>query len=260
MADNDQYNDEYQFADPDAVGANPLDAGQSYDEAVVNHESRVKSGANSVISKAIMVVAILIIALILYKFLGSYFSKPTKVIDTPRTEIVPMTIEPISTVPSVSVPSPTAVAIEPEITQKLSLIDSSQQNLRSEIVSISNQLTGVNTSINALSSQIEQLNRMISALSVRIDEQAGQLDKLTIRNQPKPTKKITHRVMVPGKKYYIQAVIPGRAWLIAQNGTTLTVREGSEIPGYGTVKLIDPNQGRITTSSGQIIKFSQTDS
>jgi intracellular multiplication protein IcmG len=61
-------------------------------------------------------------------------------------------------------------------------------------------------------------------------------------------------------RYNIQAVIPGRAWLIATNGATLTVSQGTAIPGYGIVKLIDPVQGKVTTSSGQIIRFSQEDS
>ena len=60
--------------------------------------------------------------------------------------------------------------------------------------------------------------------------------------------------------YYIQAVIPGRAWLVSSQGLTITVREGTSVPGYGIVKLIDPNQGRILTSSGRTITFSQQDS
>ena len=60
--------------------------------------------------------------------------------------------------------------------------------------------------------------------------------------------------------YYIQAVIPGRAWLIATNGSTLTVREGSTIPGYGIVRKIDPNLGKVFMSTGKVIRFSQLDS
>ncbi|HAF87135.1 MAG TPA: type IV secretion protein IcmG, partial [Legionellales bacterium] len=62
------------------------------------------------------------------------------------------------------------------------------------------------------------------------------------------------------ESYYIKAVIPGRAWLIAANGSTLTVSEGTNIKGYGMVKLIDSTQGRILTSSGRVIRFSQQDS
>ena len=58
----------------------------------------------------------------------------------------------------------------------------------------------------------------------------------------------------------MQAVIPGRAWLIANNGSTITVREGTPIPGYGIAKIIDPIKGRVMTSSGKEIRFSQDDS
>jgi len=32
------------------------------------------------------------------------------------------------------------------------------------------------------------------------------------------------------------------------------------IPGYGAVKLVDPAQGQVLTSTGKVIKFSQLDS
>ena len=80
------------------------------------------------------------------------------------------------------------------------------------------------------------------------------------RTQPKRVVHHINKPSAPPIHYYIQAVIPGRAWIIATNGSTLTVREGTNIAGYGIVRLIDPLDGRIVTSSGQIIRFSQEDS
>jgi len=64
----------------------------------------------------------------------------------------------------------------------------------------------------------------------------------------------------PPAQYFLQAIIPGRAWLISTNGDTVTVREGTRISSYGVVRFIDAKRGRVLTSSGQVIRFSQEDS
>ncbi|MBA3536672.1 MAG: type IV secretion protein IcmG, partial [Tatlockia sp.] len=83
---------------------------------------------------------------------------------------------------------------------------------------------------------------------------------LTEKAKPKPVRRRLIVKSAPRLMYFIQAIIPGRAWLIATNGSTITVREGTRIAGWGVVKLIDPIQGRVLTSSGRIIRFSQRDS
>ena len=105
-----------------------------------------------------------------------------------------------------------------------------------------------------------ELNGVIANLSAKVDQQSREIEGLTIRRQE--ANKVYHRgaQATHFPKYHIQAVIPGRAWLIATNGATLTVREGTAVAGYGMVRLIDPSQGRVTTSSGQVIRFSQEDS
>ena len=115
-----------------------------------------------------------------------------------------------------------------------------------------------------MTKKIEALDQMVVSLNNKIDSQsrevmALQAQKAPVVSKPKPIK---HKPVSQAQKtkYFLQAVIPGRAWLIAENGSTLTVRDGSLIAGYGIVRLIDPNQGRVITSSGQVIQFSQTDS
>ncbi|NNM58805.1 MAG: hypothetical protein HKM04_03220 [Legionellales bacterium] len=55
--------------------------------------------------------------------------------------------------------------------------------------------------------------------------------------------------------YYVQAVIPGRAWLKSSNGQIITVTTGDAVPGYGTVETIDSQSGVVTTSTGTKIMF-----
>jgi len=266
MADKDQYNDEYQFADLDAMTPDAADEGDvaGTDPNVVDETPRVEhSDANNIKRNALIVVAVVILLMIIYKFMGSVFSdKKTQVKATTPTVTVPAPA-PVRVQPVVSTPAPAPVAAEPnvdaQISQKLSAIEVSQQSMRTDVSSVTSQIGGINTSLNTLLAKITELDGIISSLNAKLDDQTRVIEQLTIRQQ---AKKVYHgpRKAAHYLKYYIQAVIPGRAWLIATNGSTLTVREGTRIAGYGMVKLIDPNQGRVITSSGQIIRFSQEDS
>jgi hypothetical protein len=50
--------------------------------------------------------------------------------------------------------------------------------------------------------------------------------------------------------YAVQAIIPGRAWLKAENGETVTVAEGDIIKNYGRITKIDPYDGIVQIDAG----------
>jgi intracellular multiplication protein IcmG len=169
--------------------------------------------------------------------------------------------------PPIQAPVPTTPTEQPvrvpeQAQQKLTTMETNEQNVRSEINSINERLSGINNNVNELVEKMNTLSNTINELAAKVDQQSNAIASLKIREEKRPKPVRAHAVVRQPRhaKYYIQAVIPGRAWLIAGNRSTLTVREGSQIPGYGVVKLIDPNQGRVVTSSGQVIRFSQQDS
>jgi intracellular multiplication protein IcmG len=275
MADKDQYNDEYQFADLDAMTPDAGDEGEG-EGNVIGDESNTHEGAQSVAASsgvnnikrnAVIVVVLVIIIMIIYKFMGSVFSEkkvsvqtstPTAPITAPvQQKALTQPSPPVSTTP---VPITTAPNADTQINQKLSALEVGQQSMRTDVSSVNSQISGINTNLNALVAKITELDSVITNLNTKLDDQTRIIEQLTIRREVKKVHYAPRRRGTPSLKYYIQAVIPGRAWLIATNGSTLTVREGTTIAGYGMVKLIDPNQGRITTSSGQVIRFSQEDS
>ncbi|STX50635.1 protein IcmG (DotF) [Legionella busanensis] len=176
-------------------------------------------------------------------------STPVQTTTSSSTTTTPTTV-------TVSTPSPDVSQLD----QKISAIDINQQGMRADINTLNNQLSGISSNISNLNVKIENLAQTINTLSATIEKQVSQITALSVVKKAPKVRKVVRRVIVPRRVYYIQAVIPGRAWLIASNGSTLTVREGTNIPGYGVVKLIDPNQGRVLTSSGQVIRFSQQDS
>lgn len=269
MADN-EYNDEYQFADLDSMGSDHL----GDEEPIAGGEDpggRQPRQGKNILRNALIAVILIVLAMLGYKFFGSYWANRKAAEDT----IVPTITTTTQTPPPVETPpvqalqpvapvetSPTQPTVDnSQVNQKLSDLEISQQNVRSEVNSVNSQLGGINSNVNDLSEKIASLNRMISVLANKVDQQSNQIAMLTERTKPKPPPVravVKKPITIP--IYYIQAVIPGRAWLIAPNGSTLTVREGTQITGYGVIKLIDPNQGRILTSSGRVIRFSQQDS
>lgn len=266
MADNEQQNDEYEFSDLDALNPESYESLDS-EEGLPPKESRAFYSPQHLKRNVFIVIGIVVLAMILYKFLGAYFSakKTTAPASVQRepTPIQPKAPPKQTQLPSVKkMPSssPPAAAVSPEVAQKLSALEITQASVKSEVNEVGNELNGLNANINSLSAQLSELNQALSALNAKIDDQARDIDRLMVRMKPKPAVKPVVKKTAPVKKYFVQAVIPGRAWLIASNGTTLTVREGSTIPGYGSVKLIDATQGRVLTSSGTVIRFSQNDS
>ncbi|BCA94126.1 type IV secretion system protein IcmG [Legionella antarctica] len=267
MADNDQNNDEYQFAELDALDNESMQDESSLNSATSSTQGRYSESKN-VKRNALIAVGVLVLAMVIYKIVGWIYSGKTDV-DSSQTTVTPIaqvTPQPVQTtitptpVPTIQQPQPVVTKSDTELRQKVSAIELSQQTVRAEVSSVGQQVGTVNNNINNLNAQIANLNQVIGNLSTQVAEQSAEINMLMSRYKPKPVKRVTPHIRVQRIVYYIQAVIPGRAWLIGSNGSTLTVREGTKIAGYGTVKLIDSMQGRVLTSSGQVIRFSQEDS
>lgn len=280
MADN-EYNDEYQFDELDTMDSDPLsekeESPKYSDVPPGKHPGEVKSNVRR---KALIVVVLVALSMLSYKFFGSFFSsKGQPVGEIPSIPTTPETSSPssqTSSMQSLEQQQPTQPTVAPvqaqapvivqssvdntQVNQKLSSLEASQQNLNSEMSAVNSKLSGIDANINQLNEKIADLNQMLTTLTSRLEQQSSELAILTERCKPKPVRHVAVRRSSGGSMYYIQAIIPGRAWLIASNGSTITVREGTAIPGYGIVKLIDPNQGRVLTGSGRIIRFSQQDS
>lgn len=262
MADNDPNNDEYSFSEFDSLDNDPLDPGLDKTR-LGGHEPKKDIKRNALIA-----LGLILFAVVMYKLIGYLFFSPKEKVEqatitpisTASTSVKPAVPTAITTKPIQQVPV-ALIASDDGLKQKVSAIELSQQGVRNDVNAVSLQVNSVNNNVSNLNAQIENLNQVISTLSNQLAKQSEEISVLMIRTQPRPVKKsAVKRVHTPAISYYLQAVIPGRAWLIGTNGSTLTVREGTIITGYGTVKLIDSLQGRVLTSSGRVIRFSQADS
>ncbi len=265
MAENDQ-NDEYKFVELDGLDNHMGDPDSTSGDG---NSSFARQGTNSkkdIKRNALIAIVVIVFAMLMYKMIGYFFldKKDTVAVQNPSQPIAQVvsqpTIQPvINTVPTAPVQSIITVD-NSDLNKKVAAIDISQQNVRSEIGTVSQQVTTVNNNVQNLNNQIASLNQVINNLSTQLAKQSEEINLLMVRTQPKRVVKQVIKITTQPLIYYIQAVIPGRAWLIGTNGSTLTVREGTKISGYGVVKLIDPLEGRVVTSSGQVIRFSQEDS
>lgn len=263
MVDSNKDNDDYQFVDVDTVNIDSVDTLQSVDGSSNNvFSKKMNSIQLDTRKKAFIVVMVLIFAVIIYKSLSSSSNK--KQMTSANVSIVK---EPVKTVvvqqpTQPSLPTTHSVDMNEEIERKLFQMKQNQETIHSNVSTISNQISVINASMANLESKIEGLSQVIIQIDEKIKSYQMEQAKLQqMKNlRPKPKAAMARKPSAQVLRYYIQAVIPGRAWLIATNGSTLTVSEGTMISGYGIVKLIDPRQGRVLTSSGQVIRFSPEDS
>lgn len=256
----DQNHDEYQFVDIDSmepelgdIEHDSLSTGSTVTDPWYSKKENLRY--------ALIAVVAIIATMVIYKFMGSVLSsKSTQPpASTPISVIKPPPVQPVT--PMLQ-PQPIVAVQNPPIafSQKISALEVSQGSISSDVNNLNNQMTTLTSHVNDLNSKIDQLTQAMNSLAAQAAVESQQLAVLSARTKPIIKRVIkTAPVVSAPVYYYIQAVIPGRAWLVSANGVTMTVREGTSVPGYGIVKLIDPAQGRIVMSSGRIIAFSQQD-
>lgn len=269
MADNNKDNDDYQYVDMDAASPNLDDSLQSVeDEPEIKPSVRRSVFEMDTKRKVLIAITFLFVSILTYKWIASALSsdKPSQVIAQPNTTKQAPTTTIVAEQPTqIIMPeaATTTVNIDERIGKQLSDLEQGLQITRADFLSTNSKMTGLNTSVTQMMAKIDELNQVVAQLTAKIEAQEAERLKARVVVQQRPRSRATlahRRSNEPSARYFIQAVIPGRAWLVATNGSTLTVREGTVIAGYGMVKLIDSRQGRVLTSSGQVIRFSPEDS
>ncbi|MGC1182507.1 type IVB secretion system protein IcmG/DotF [Legionella sp.] len=263
MADNDQ-NDEYKFDELDSLNNDSMgDYGLNEPQP---SGLEPKPPKKDVKRNAIIAVCIILFVMVLYKVLGGFFSGKSNTVAKGSIPSAPINVgeSQVQSQPVQAEIQPIQPIVQKNdlvLARKVDSIETNQQNIQSQVSSMNEQAANINNNINNLSTQINKLNQTITDLTTQLNRQSEEISVLMDRTKPKPIRRMTRSYhQNQASIYYINAVIPGRAWLINTNGSTLTVREGTKIAGYGVVKLIDSIEGRILTSSGRIIRFSQEDS
>ena len=112
----------------------------------------------------------------------------------------------------------------------------------------SQRLNDFATQSKAVQDQLQNLNARV----VNMESQLNQLVQTLLHQNPPSSAPPAATVSTSDSKipYYVQAIIPGRAWLKADNGETVTVAEGDVIKDLGRVTKIDPYDGVVEVNTG----------
>lgn len=143
------------------------------------------------------------------------------------------------------------------LSQKLSILEQHDRVSHAKLTSIANVVNGMETNLNSLSQSVNNMNTTLQRMNAQLQRQQKLITRLLPKK--KPVKKVKK---APPPVYYINAMIPGRVWLIragAGDDSSLSLSPGDNLPGYGKINRIDPQQGVIHTSSGRLLRYSPQD-
>lgn len=249
---------EYQFQDDQDIHE------YKYEDKPVSETPASVSGKRRPIA---MIVGIIIAIFVIYEIGHLLFRSKIKTI-APQSAVVSQPVIPVQQVtqkpaqmnnnltglnssPVSQAPSPDQEALTDQLSKLQTSVQSLADSLDKQQFQNQTSTMSVQESINGLGDKLDQAVESLQALTAaeqtrQAQEQQAARDK--IRQQAAYRKQ---------KQYFVDAVIPGRAWLKAIDGSTITVALGQKVPGYGVVTLIDPYSGVVKTSTG-IIPYGTT--
>jgi hypothetical protein len=116
---------------------------------------------------------------------------------------------------------------------------------------LQNQVQTLNSRVSSLETELTQLTRVLMRQYQSQSQNANQPNPAAYPNNGAPVPaQMSSQQAEPKSLYNVQAIIPGRAWLRAENGETVTVAEGDQIKDLGRVSKIDPYDGVVEINTG----------
>lgn len=191
----------------------------------------------------------------------------------PQTQTEPQTLAaPVVNPPTVS------TSADSDTTKMLTTLQQQNQQLTQQIQALQTQLTQATSNYSDLQQQIQtnqdrvtniektvnnvesQMSKVSNALQAIVSAATGDGSAMPTQAYQQPRQGTRTVYQAPpsssrGNSYFIQAIIPGRAWLEDSSGKTITVTYGDAVPGLGKVTKIDPENGIVVTSAGVKIMY-----
>lgn len=268
MSDNKNFEEEYQFVEepefePIDVEPEPEPTSEAQTNETLKDEVFVKKTKYfeqfismirepSIKRNALIAVVGLFLLLTLLKCVGR-----------PSIEHTNETIKPI--VEKNIQPIENSVALQAETNQMQNLMEM-QRNLQNNLATVNEKMNQLNIQLNSLNANNQMFQQQIGQLIAKLQSMQQSMEEAiaAAKARPQIRSSVRHgdhvyRPVMPKIHYYVQAIIPGRAWLVSSQGQTLTLRVGSTLPGYGIVKSIDADQGRVMMSTGKVFIFNPAD-
>jgi intracellular multiplication protein IcmG len=221
------------------------------------------SNKNKVFLWIIFVLAIFIVYKVVTLVLGPihlFIKSSSTISQLPPAVVKPVVVQqPIITTPSVQsvkVGEEQSV-LSSDLNDKLGKLQTSSETL-AKTLDQQKQLTQdhmqtLDQKVSDVQKSMTELERVIGNLNTQLTQQAmaAKIEK-QIQSQRKQVQNKRIRVQ---KQYFVEAVIPGRAWLRGADGSALTVTVGDHLEGYGQVLSVNSYDGTVATSSGTKILY-----
>lgn len=130
--------------------------------------------------------------------------------------------------------------LQTEYAQKISDFEMQSNLTRGKLDEMAKRINRIETSLNQITQLLQQNPPLASSKQQAVSMENG------------PGMPIS-RSTIPKVAYTVQAIIPGRAWLKADSGDTVTVAEGDTLRDYGRISKIDPYDGVVEIDTGNKI-------
>lgn len=256
--------DEYQFSELETTDI----YGASANTSAVNRFKQIR--------RILLVVGIIAAIFAVYKISGFFTGtkKAQRHLAPVQPVMQPINLQPTTTKVTTTTTSNTLPALSntqsnvapSKIDQSIAALEQKSSSTREDIEKLSQQVDSLRSTMGDLQTTIQNLTTSLQDISSQLQQQNAMIanqETLLKALQPPPKKLIIikrrtiHRRIMD---YYVEAIIPGRAWLKRSDGATLTVSAGSHIPGYqGVVSAVDPQTGEVILTTGEILTFQADD-
>lgn len=156
--------------------------------------------------------------------------------------------------------------VDVDLAKQLKMLAQQNTSLAGRVQVLETQLSQTASQLATYQSQAAQaqanadgLTKTISSVEEQMTQINNALQTLVSASKPSASSNVrsmdTSPTIARASSYYVQAIIPGRAWLKANNGQIITVALGDGIPGFGNVTIIDPQNGFVRTDAGITINY-----
>lgn len=203
----------------------------------------------------LIAIGVVVVGLSLFKLLGVFFARDQSKAEATAAS-VPAPITAQASAPPTQASQPQQTAQDSDYSDELAALQSGATQNSSQITNIENQINTLTSTVNSIQSNVAAVTTQLQAIASSLQQQQAQLASLLVKAKP-PTPTVAkpkYQAVAPAS-YSIQAMVPGRAWLIGADGGTITVAVGDYLVGYGKVVAINPLRGTVSTSNGAIIKY-----
>ena len=217
--------------------------------------SRARFNIRSILKKVLIPVGIVIAIYVVYQFIGpdKTANKGVEFVPQTSTSTTKPTTETTASASTLDQAVTTSLARnEMALETQVNQLQSAQAQSSAQITTLINEYQNLADKYTALQSQLVDIRSGINAVSMQLAQ---------MQSAAKEVKKVEHKPAAAAPKitYTLKALVPGRAWLQASNNTTVTVKVGDQLAGYGTINAINTSQGWVATSSGKYITYGADD-